>query len=950
VNQAPTASFSTTPSSGGEPLKVTFSAAASRDSDGEIVTYAWDFGDGTPSAVGLVVVHTYTQGNYTPRLTVTDDDGATATRTGSISVNAPVGTFSVSGSIQILSSSAIDSDVNDISTGITSNDDFATAQNLPNPVSLGGYINEPNAGESGNLLSSGDPADVYRVSLTGNELILLSIGDANSGDLDLRIYADDPGHTLLNESMGTENTESLDAPGAGSFFVEVVPFSGASNYVLNIGQNIAPVRVQSLRLSDDFVPGEVLMQAVPEPRVANQRGATDFLSALEADLGADLEERGASAGIRLLAMKTLSTAARPSSSRTAGIDRDKLPRGKYTARQLAKHRTLATIKRLRRNKRLVFAEPNFIRHSLAIPNDPFYSLQWHYANINLPLAWDITNDPATPSTLAIVAVVDTGVLLNHPDLLNQTLPGYDFISDAARARDGDGIDADPDDPGDLSLGGSSSFHGTHVAGTVAARTDNGLGVAGVAWDDARIMPIRVLGVDGGTSFDVIQGVRFAAGLSNSSGTLPSQRADIINLSLGGGGSSQSEQNTFNEVRNAGVIVIASAGNDASDLPSYPAAYDGVISVSATTITKTLAPYSNFGASIDVAAPGDNGATDVNGDGIGDGVVSSIGDDGSSGPIQFGYAALNGTSMAAPHIAGVAALMKSIHSGLTPQEFEAALVAGDLTDDLGTPGRDDTFGYGLINAQKAVIKALALANGSGTVTAPVLVATPSSVNFGAFDETFDVTVSNAGGGSLNITQVSSNQPWLSAQALNTDSDGLGSYRLTVDRSFGGGLADGTYSGTITFTSSANTFVLSMVMQVSSLDLIADAGFHYIVLVDASTNETQFTVNATATNGVYDFNFANVPPGSYKIFAGTDSDNDNFLCDSGEACGSYKTIDSPETILVNDADLTGINFISGFRTNLFNLSGGTPSQSGSSPAEAASSQGIPIRQPKSVQGLP
>ena len=325
----------------------------------------------------------------------------------------------------------------------------------------------------------------------------------------------------------------------------------------------------------------------------------------------------------------------------------------------------------------------------------------------------------------IVAVIDTGVLLAHPDLDNQLTTGYDFISNVQQANDGDGPDPDPNDPGDLAFGGSSSFHGTHVAGPIAAESDNAQGVAGVAWQ-SRIMPLRVLGIDGGTPFDVIQAVLYAAGMTNQSGTLPLQPADIINMSLGSNFSSQSEQAIVDQVRAAGVIVVASAGNDASDIPSYPAAYNGVVSVAATTILNSAAPYSNFGATIDVAAPGGYNATDLNGDGIGDGVISAMGDDGSVGPVQFGYAALSGTSMAAPHVAGVAALMKAVHPNLTPDEFDNALAAGDLTDDLGTPGRDNIYGFGLINAQMAVLAALALATGQGSNPGPILTASASNL--------------------------------------------------------------------------------------------------------------------------------------------------------------------------------------------------------------------------------
>jgi len=174
---------------------------------------------------------------------------------------------------------------------------------------------------------------------------------------------------------------------------------------------------------------------------------------------------------------------------------------------------------------------------------------------------------------------------------------------------------------------------------VAALTNNGIGVAGVAYS-AKIMPLRVLGRYGGTDYDIDQAVLYAAGLSNNSGTVPSKRADVINLSLGGPGYSTTSQETFRQARNAGVVIVAAAGNEASDSPSYPAAYEGVISVSAVTIAKTLAYYSNFGSSIAVAAPGGDTTFDLNGDGQPDGVLSTAATD-ASGSIVSNYSSYQG---------------------------------------------------------------------------------------------------------------------------------------------------------------------------------------------------------------------------------------------------------------------------------------------------------------------
>jgi serine protease len=896
-NQPPDIALTATPVSGGAPLLVTFDAGASNDPDGTIASYRWDFDDSSPIGVGSGVSHRFDDpGSFLVRLTIRDDDGATTSRSVTIDVTPAPGLFILSGRVRILASSAIDSDVNDLSTTPVSNDDFNDAQMLPNPVAAGGYINEPGTGPDGNLRASGDPGDFYRISLTGNETILLTAGDPGNGDLTLQLWRATP-LQLVDSVFITGNAGSLDAPGPGDFFIEVDALDGFTTYVLNVGQNVGGAALESRapRISDDFVAGQLVMLGKPvEPLTL------------------------AGEGLRVVRHSSRATLLEQTPRRTPTIAptmRGAELGGRVSPAQWKKWETLQSIRRLRQRSGVRDIEPNYIRRAHRAPDDPFYVYQWHYDDISLPLAWDLPQGSAD----VVVAIIDTGVLLAHPDLRNvpgepaKLLPGYDFITSPARANDGDGPDPDPNDPGDFAFGGTSSFHGTHVAGTVAARSDNGIGVAGVSWN-ATLMPLRVLGIDGGTSFDVTQAILYAAGLDNATGQLPAQRADIINMSLGSLFSSVAEQQAISDARAQGVIVIASAGNDASATPSFPAAYVGVVAVSATTISRTLAPYSNHGSWVDVAAPGGSNATDLNGDGIGDGVISTLGDDSGPGSVIFGYAGLSGTSMAAPHVAGVAALMKAAHPGLTPDEFDTVLSQGALTDDLGTPGRDNQFGHGLINAQQALVTAFDLANNSGNPIPAVLTGSPSSLNFGAFDTELPVTIGNAGEGVAAVSQVISDAPWLRPTPGNIDADGLGSYLLRVDRS---GLMDGTHFATVRFLSDASEFLVSVVMQKTSLDLAADAGLHYILLIDATTDTPIRFVMVSAVGGEYAFSMANVAAGQYQIIAGTDSDNDNFLCDGGEACGAYRTLDSPDVILIN-SDRTDLDFVSGFRVNLFSTS--------------------------------
>ncbi len=564
--------------------------------------------------------------------------------------------------------------------------------------------------------------------------------------------------------------------------------------------------------------------------------------------------------------------------------------------QAERARTIRALKRLAAGAGIASAAPNYRLQASAVPNDPFYPLQWHYPAINLPAAWDISRG-ARAGNPVTVAVVDTGVALTHPDLAGQTVAGYDFVSDPAMSLDGDGLDADPTDPGDRNYGGASSWHGTHVAGTVAAATDNGSGVAGVA-GDARVMPVRVLGQGGGTAFDILQGLLFAAGLDNASNSLPARRADVINMSLGGPAFVQAMQDAVTAARSAGVIVVAAAGNESTSQPSYPAAYDGVISVSSVNIGGGLSDFSNFGSSIDVAAPGGSGApSDQNADGYPDNVLSTIIDE-SSGGAQPAFRFLQGTSMAAPHVAGVIALMRAVNPSITPAQVDALLVSGQLTDDIGTTGRDDSFGYGLINAYKAVIAARGLSGVNDQP--PVLVALPSRIDFGSGSTARTLRLENQGDGSLSVSSVSASDSWIQVSGGNSVNGGL-EFQITPQR---GSLPAGAYGGRITIQSDIGTSTVPVTMLVASGDTTGDAGRVYFLLLDPVSGDNLAQVDAAASDGRYRFRFDGVAAGEYYLVAGSDLDNDDFICGPSESCGAWPVVSAPETLSIDASSIDGL----------------------------------------------
>jgi serine protease len=356
-----------------------------------------------------------------------------------------------------------------------------------------------------------------------------------------------------------------------------------------------------------------------------------------------------------------------------------------------------------------YAEQDVYVYSMATPNDTFYGLQWHYPTIGLPAAWGVTT-----GSPVIVAVVDSGIRFDHPDLAGVTVAGWDYFAN----------DPNPTDPGCTAEPNGMS-HGTHVAGTVAALTNNSIGVAGVAWGGAsgvKIMPIRVLGQIGstcgtGTDSMVANGIIHAA----------DNGAKVINLSLGGPGGTQTLQDAVNHAHSRGVTLVASAGNDNGPV-GYPAAYPNVIAVAATACNNAKASYSNFGPEVDIAAPGGD-MVDCTGDNVAEWILSTWWSPNAGN--DYWYA--QGTSMAAPHVSGVAALLIS-RGVVGPAAIQARLQS--TATDLAPSGWDPHFGWGLVNAAAAVG-----ANNPGTA----MRAFSGIISGSAITRQSDMVLVNAAGG-------------------------------------------------------------------------------------------------------------------------------------------------------------------------------------------------------------
>jgi serine protease len=457
-------------------------------------------------------------------------------------------------------------------------------------------------------------------------------------------------------------------------------------------------RLMEKRVKPAFVPGEVLVKMKPSARAPI---SANDLTRLQLVPAAQLT----SGGERVLRV----------AAKTAG---EMTP-------QALRERTLQLVKLLAARTDVQYAQPNHVLQLSARPNDPGFVQQWNFLDsgvvvardaggsvgkgaglaaggINLAQVWDGNKG----SSSVVVAVIDTGILSTHPDIAGSPnlVAGFDMIDATFNANDGGGRDSDPTDPGDAASAGecgdaapahANSWHGTHVAGIVGVgHTNNGVGVAGINWS-VQLQPVRVLGKCGATLVDVIDAIRWAAGLPVPGVPDNLTPARVINLSLAGAvpcSAAPAMQSAINDAVARGVTVVAAAGSEAADVSGFvPASCNGVISVAASDARGRLVTrYSNFGARVDLLAPGGDTARDDDNDGHNDGVLSMV---------LGGYARYNGTSMASAHVAGVVALMRAVRPTLSPAAVLAELQRSAVPRSaVECP---QACGAGLLNARAAL---------------------------------------------------------------------------------------------------------------------------------------------------------------------------------------------------------------------------------------------------------
>ena len=813
----------------------------------------------------------------------------------SISINDIKDTYTINGTLYSNRYTVVDGDVqNTLKYTVRYNNSLSNAQVLQNPTDVIGHIgdntvdivivengfcfdNDNDGACDTQTVENFDTEDWYKVTAAPNLTVTLQnegliyedlpdnpgsfyCCEYDSMDLDLLLYNEDG--SLANYSYTDSSTSTrkiIALPDSGTFYAVVKANSGHAKYVLTFGSNVEGATAAYFNPNDNFAKDRFISYIPFGPEFVSNGNETYPIDIYpDSDIAtkfiqSDQDDRK---GLRRFNLSVESEFKRLFGESHLDNIQDNREQVEYLKHWKVLQHYKELHPRLNLELDLKAKLTNFTR-------DPRWNLQWNLQQIGLETALTAigqgTKDVA-------VAVLDGGGPLadSTADSTSAFLPGgFDFVD----------FDNDPTDPQS-----SSGSHGTHVGSTIAALNDgnniNGFGIG--------VVSMRVMGTSGtGFTSDIIQGLLFAGGLPNSTGSVYQGTTPIkaMNLSLGstGGGCSSSYQGVFNDLYDRNISVVSSSGNAAQEAPGaygYPASCENVISVGATAATGLRAYYSTYNDAVDIAAPGGDVGADVNADGYSDGVLAFD----SNEDLAF----YQGTSMASPHVAGAIGILYALVPELLASQVDALIIDGHLVDDIGPEGKDDDYGYGLLNINKAVARIIdeeGLDFTYGSIN-------PGTANLGLEFNSYDITVTKVGDGELSVASITNDLPSaVTISEIDVDESGFGTYRLTFDRS---SLPDGLYrtNTRVTFSneniqSSVATFQVGPERDRPYVEFIST----YLYQVDevGGTISLVFGNDGEMVDGEVAFTAENLPDGQY--YFSYFSFIDNFIRDVGEFEARY-----------------------------------------------------------------
>ena len=893
INEAP--AFTSSTSFSADENQTAIGTVTATDADGDGIVYSISGSDITiNSSTGVITFASApdyeTKSAYTETVTATDGTNA-ATQNITVNItNLP----NVSGVAYTSRYSVMDSDIpNTDYLPYASNDTVADAQAIINPSIVTGFI------------GGSDTLDVYSVSTSSNMYVNLDVVDYIDDSKELRLFiyeSDGSVREFSYTSASTEANMTILLPNGDDYLIAVRQQNNSSKYVLTLGQRYT---TSAYETSTDFIPDYISNEFIgytPESTKAIKSKndiSENRIRQIEAEKSELFDLTGEifdQPGVKKFNMRSIK-GLQPNPSNEMNAT-NRFGSGSYgleplTQKQINYLNHWSYLQKLRKLSSETIFDFNYEFETTAFTRDPDYNKQWNLERVQLE---PVLNSLGQDVKDIAVAVIDSGgptpnsTAWNESNLIDG---GYDFVYGNSNSIDYLATS---------SYTGQEISHGTHVSTTIAAK-NNGVGINGYAVKALNINVFSVTGTGseaktGGASQDnIIQAIRYAAGLSNSSGSVAptSTPIKVINMSIGGRTPVTYPTAYCAAVQDAidqGITVVSSAGNQQDALQglvSYPASCVGAISVGATNSGGDISYYSQQNAAVDISAPG-GGRTDLDGDGLYDWILAYGNDS------QQSYS--QGTSMASPQVAAAIALMYSVDNTLTPARVDNMLANGELTDDRGVAGDDDAFGWGELN----LVKAIRNIQEDAGVSASFGYTSTSFLEFGSETTQLTVDLSKVGSSSLSFSNLtSSNATGLTYNQTSVDAEGFGTYTLLIDRS---SIPNGEYSTIINFNlSDGSKVAVRVYYNVGALRSRPNIGKAYIGMYNASDDSLWGSLESEL-DGSLSFIAEDVAPGDYYIATSSDINDNNIYCEYGELCEFYPRLsDTASYFTVSDSNLSG-----------------------------------------------